>query len=153
MNLPRLSLPPIDSRRIDAGRVFDIIRQKWVTLTPEEWVRQHFVDWMIVKKGYSPLVMANEFPIKVNGLSRRCDTVVFDHYCRPLLIVEYKAPSVAISQRTFDQIVRYNMSLNARYLAVSNGLSHYCCELDYKAGSYRFLRDFPTAEARQSETM
>ena len=87
--------------------------------------------------------MANEIGITLNGTSRRCDTVVFDRTGKPLVIVEYKAPSVTVSQRTFDQIARYNMVLQARYLIVSNGLRHYCCRIDYAHRQYCFIPEIP----------
>lgn len=147
--ITQLELPPIDVRRVrespEGNQIFDPVRLKWVALTPEEWVRQHFVDWLISAKGYSPYRIANEVGIKLNTMSRRCDTVVYDGYSRPAVIVEYKAPTVTINQKVFDQIVRYNMVLQARMLIVSNGLSHYCCLMDYSNHSYRFLPEIPTA--------
>lgn len=151
--LPRLNLPPAEFnvRVTAAGRpqIFDLQRSRWVALTPEEWVRQHFVAMLISDKGYMRGRVANEVSLELNGVSRRCDTVVFDCCSRPLMVVEYKAPGVAITQKTFDQIARYNMILQARYLVVSNGLSHFCCEMDYAGGSYRFLRDIPSMDGEE----
>lgn len=146
-DLRQLNLPDADIKvSVDtSGKavVYDCWRKKWVALTPEEWVRQHFA-WMLVRdKGYMPGRIGNEVSITLNGTARRCDTVVFDARMQPYMIVEYKAPEVALSQRVFDQIVRYNMVLQARYLTVSNGMEHYCCEIDYKNRTYRFLRDIP----------
>jgi len=146
--IPQLNLPvPADVKiRRDASgqlRIYDVLRSKWVALTPEEWVRQSFVFMLISRRGYLKGRLANEITVNLNGTVRRCDTVVFDRYARPYMIVEYKSPLVDISQRTFDQIARYNMTLNARYLAVSNGIVHYCCEMDYDCGSYRFLQEIP----------
>jgi len=142
-----LNLPPFDIalRRDDAGvaEVYDPLRRKWVALTPEEWVRQHFVNFLVVGRGFPAELMANEIGLKLNRTSRRCDTVVFDRSLRPLVIVEYKAPSVPLTQKVFDQIARYNIVLNASFLIVSNGLRHYCCRFDREAGSYTFLRDIP----------
>ena len=87
--------------------------------------------------------MANEVQLKLNGMSRRCDTVVYDRMLTPRVIVEYKAPMVDITQKVFDQICRYNLVLQVDYLIVSNGLAHYCCQLDYATRSYRFLQDIP----------
>ncbi len=95
------------------------------------------------KLGYQASLMANEVGITLNGTSRRCDTVVYDHQLHPWMIVEYKAPSVKITQKVFDQIVRYNMVLQVPYLTVSNGLMHYCCHIDYDKGTYEFLTDIP----------
>lgn len=143
----QLNLPCADLKiKADvSGRavVYDCWRKKWVALTPEEWVRQHFA-WMLVQdKGYMPGRMGNEVSIRLNDTDRRCDTVIYDNEMQPYMIVEYKAPDVVLTQRVFDQIVRYNMVLHARYLTVSNGLVHYCCEIDYKNRTYRFLRDIP----------
>ncbi len=143
----KLNLPAYNVRtafNADGDRlIFDRLRQKFVALTPEEWVRQHFVEFMITRKGFPASLMANEVGITLNGTKRRCDTVVFDRQGSPSVIVEYKAPSVEVTQKTFDQIVRYNMVLHARYLIVSNGLAHYCCVIDYAAHSYSFMSDIP----------
>lgn len=123
--------------------IFDSLRRRYVALTPEEWVRQHFVRYLIDNKGFPSALMANEVSLIQNGIQRRCDTLVADATGAPLLIVEYKAPNVEISQAVFDQIVRYNMVLRARYLVVSNGLSHYCCKINYDGDSYTFLPEIP----------
>lgn len=124
-------------------KVFDCLRGKYVALTPEELVRQHFASWMISDLGYPASLMSNEVQISLNGTRRRCDTVVFRPDGSPMMIVEYKAPTVAISQAVFDQIARYNMTLKSRFLTVSNGLQHYCCEMDYDNDTYRFLKEIP----------
>lgn len=131
-------------------KVFDPLRKKYVALTPEEHVRQTFVAWMTGELHYPASIMANEVSVRLNGMSRRCDTVVFHPDGRPLMIVEYKAPDVQISQATFDQIVRYNMVLRAEYLVVSNGLSTYCCHIDYRTGSYQFIPAVPDYAALRS---
>ena len=110
--------------------IFDPVRRKFVALTPEEWVRQHFVNYLISDKGYPKELLANEVPLKLNGTSKRCDTVAYNRFLTPLMIVEYKAPHIEITRTVFDQIVRYNMVLHVRYLAVSNGFSHFCCKID-----------------------
>ena len=125
-------------------RVFDRLRRKPVALTPEEWVRQHFVAYLIDSLGFPETLMANEVAITLNGTSRRCDTVVYSRQgLVPQVIVEYKAPSVAITQRVFDQIVRYNMVLQVEWLMVSNGLQHFCCHVDYANRRVRFLESIP----------
>lgn len=142
-----LNLPPFDKKIMQKdGKPFilDIIRQQYVALTPEEWVRQHFVHFLITHKGFPQSLMANEVQIRLNGMSRRCDTVVYDRALQPRVIVEYKAPSVQITQQVFDQICRYNMVIQADYLIVSNGLAHYCCKMDYKAQSYAFVKEIPS---------
>ena len=147
MEMVELNLPEYEykvKKRDDGSwAIWDRLRDRWVALTPEEWVRQHFVEWLIAGKGYPAALMGNEMSLTQNGIARRCDTVVGDRTGQPLVIVEYKAPSINITQKTFDQIVRYNMVLHARYLMVSYGLSHYCCHIDYETGSYRFLEEIP----------
>ena len=110
---------------------------------PEEWVRQHFVHYLIETKQFPAALMANEVSLTQNGIKRRCDTLVADRQGQPLVIVEYKAPEIEITQQVFDQIVRYNMVLRARYLMVSNGMTHYCCQIDYVNNSYSFLNEIP----------
>lgn len=143
---PPLSLPAAGLQIRSAGEryeVYDRWRGRWVALTPEEWVRQHFASMLVDVKGYPGGRLANEVSLTLNSTSRRCDTVVYDLQMRPLMIVEYKAPHIAVTQRVFDQIVRYNMVLRAPYLTVSNGLSHYCCRVDAESHSYEFLTDVP----------
>ncbi len=127
--------------------IFDRIRQKFVSLTPEEWVRQNFVTFLIDEKGFPAGLMANEVSLTQNNISRRCDTLVSDLNGHPFVIIEYKAPSVTITQTVFDQIVRYNMVLKALYLIVTNGRTHYCCRIDYTKGTYSFLKDIPQYRA------
>lgn len=142
LNLPQYN---INVTTADDGsqQIFDRLRGKFVALTPEEWVRQHFVAFLIDHKEYPAGLMANEVALSLNGTSRRSDTVVYNSSAKPLVIIEYKATSVKISQKTFDQIVRYNMVFQAPYLIVSNGLNHYCCYIDFENHSYKFLPDIP----------
>lgn len=143
---PPLNLPPVDLRiRMEDGllKVWDSLRHKYVALTPEEYVRQHFIAWMTDSLGYPASLMNNEVSITLNNTRRRCDTIVFRCDGSPAMIVEYKAPTVAITQTVFDQIARYNMVLKSRYLVVSNGLRHFCCEMDYATDSYSFLPKIP----------
>ena len=146
----RLNLPPAELKIEAAGagavKVYDFIRKKNVALTPEEWVRQHFTNYLVKELRYPAGLMANEVPIVLNGTSRRCDTVVYDRDANPLMIVEYKAPTVTITQETFNQIVRYNMVLKVKYLVVSNGLNHYCCAISYDPPGYSFLENIPEYE-------
>ena len=123
--------------------IFDVLRSKFVALTPEEWVRQNFVAFLIHHKQFPQALMGNEIALVHNNIKRRCDTLIADREGCPFAIVEYKAPSVEITQKVFDQIVRYNMVLRAKYLMVSNGLQHYCCKIDYDTDSYSFLPDIP----------
>lgn len=140
LNLPKFD---IKVRPSEGGpQVFDPLRGRWVALTPEEWVRQHFVNYLVTVKGYPSALMANEVQLRFNGMSRRSDTVVYDRTMLPLVVVEYKRATVAITQKVFDQIARYNLTMGAAWLIVSNGLHHYCCRLEN--GSYRFVRDIPS---------
>ena len=123
--------------------IYDEIRRRYVALTPEEWVRQHFVHFLVQHKGYPAALLANEVQVQLNGTRKRCDTVLYRRDLTARLVVEYKAPDVCITQAVFDQITRYNMVLKADYLIVTNGLSHYCCRMDYRRNSYTFLPDVP----------
>lgn len=123
--------------------IFDEVRKKFLVLTPEEWVRQHFVMYLIHHKGYPASLIAIEMGIKVNNTQKRCDVVVYGTNGKPLLIVECKATSVAINQDTFDQIARYNMTLDVPLLAVTNGLDHYYCKMNHAQKRYDFLRELP----------
>lgn len=146
-SLPALNLPlaPMKLREGDGHvEVFDPLRQRYVALTPEEHVRQQFVAHLVNDLGYDAAMMANERSITLGKLSRRCDTVVYDRHLRPRMIVEYKRPSVPISQKVFAQICRYNSVLRVPVLVVSNGMQHFCCQLDYAAASYAFLPTIPT---------
>lgn len=141
-----LNLPSFDAkiRKTESGfDIFDPLRRKYVVLTPEEWVRQHFVHYLVSEKKYPASLMANETGIKLNSLSRRCDTVVYNNRLEPLAIIEYKEPNVPITQQVFDQIARYSIVLRVKYLLVSNGMSHYCCRVDYEKQSYEYLTEIP----------
>ena len=124
-----------------------MIRRRYVALTPEEWVRQHFVHFLIVHKWYPSSLMANEVLLNLNGTKKRCDTVLYKRDLSARMIVEYKAPHIEITQAVFDQITRYNMVLKVDYLVVSNGMQHYCCRMDYDTQSYSFLSDIPDYDA------
>ena len=144
-----LNLPNFDikvKKSADQLLVWDETRRKYVALTPEEWVRQHFVHFLISEKGYRQELIANEVSSKLNGTAKRCDTVIYDRLLTPLMIVEYKAPSITITPKVFDQIVRYNRVLHVQYLIVSNGIRHFCCQIDYETLSYRFLKEIPDAQ-------
>lgn len=123
--------------------VFDEIRKKFVILTPEEWVRQHVVQFLLTDKKYPKSYINVEKVLKINGITKRYDAVVFKPDGSIFLLIECKAPEVPISQNTFDQIARYNMTLKADYLMVTNGLNHYFCRMDFENEQYQFLRDLP----------
>ena len=142
LNLPSFNI----KTKVQGGRtlVFDFLRRRYVTLTPEEWVRQHFVHFLVEHKGYPAALLGNEVGLKVGGVSRRCDSVLYHRDGgRPRAIVEYKAPSVPITQQVFTQIASYNSVLRADYLFVTNGINHYCCHIDYEAGNVEYLREIP----------
>jgi len=123
--------------------IFDALRGRYVALTPEEWVRQHFVNFLLKHKGYPQMLMANEVQINLNGTKKRCDTVLYRRDLTAQMVVEYKAPDIEINQTVFDQITRYNMVLKVEYLIVSNGMQHYCCHIDYANNQYSFLKNIP----------
>ena len=142
LNLPKIEVKITSNNGKYA--IFDVLRRRYVALTPEEWVRQHFVHYLIHHKGYPQALMANEVQVLLNGTKKRCDTVLFNKDLSAKMIVEYKAPHIAITQAVFDQITRYNMVLKVDYLIVSNGINHYCCKIDYQSMSYSFLPDIPS---------
>ena len=123
--------------------IFDIVRKKYVLLTPEEWVRQHFIWFLVEEKKYPTSLTSVEKKLTINNLTKRTDIVVFKNDGSPFLLVECKAPTVKITQETFDQIARYNLNLNANYLIVTNGLEHFFCELDFTNKKYIFLITIP----------
>ncbi|MDR1601473.1 MAG: type I restriction enzyme HsdR N-terminal domain-containing protein [Tannerella sp.] len=141
LNLPYFA--PKISQRNGKRFIFDPIRRKHVALTPEEWVRQHFVNYLITKKGYPKELLANEVTVLLNNQTKRCDTIVYDCSLKPVAIIEYKAPGVRITQEVFEQIARYNISLHVDCLLVSNGLEHYGCRMDYANASYAYLKEIP----------
>jgi type I site-specific restriction endonuclease len=123
--------------------IFDIVRKKYFVLTPEEWVRQHVIHFLHFEKKYPLSLMAIEKQVKVNSLNQRTDIVVYNTSGKPFLIVECKAPSIEISQQTFDQIARYNMTLEADLLLVTNGIQHIYAVMDHDNKSYVFLKELP----------
>lgn len=141
LNLPKYGI----KIKNDKGHqsIFDVLRRKYVALTPEEWVRQHFVHFLIEHKGYPKALMANEIQLAIGNKKLRCDSVLYDRTLKPHMIIEYKAPTVSITQKVFDQITIYNMLLHVDYLVVSNGIKHYCCRMDYANQKYLFLEDIP----------
>ena len=123
--------------------IFDEIRKKFIILTPEEWVRQHVVQFLMLEKKYPKSLINVEKVLKVNELRKRYDVVVFNPDGTIFILVECKAPEIKIAQTTFDQIARYNLTLKATYLMVTNGLNHYFCQMDFENEKYQFLQDVP----------
>ncbi|WP_367752875.1 type I restriction enzyme HsdR N-terminal domain-containing protein [Flavobacterium sp. WC2430] len=126
--------------------IFDEIRKKFIILTPEEWVRQHVVQFLLEEKKYPKSLINVEKVLKVNGLRKRYDVVVFNTDGSILILIECKAPEIKIAQATFDQIARYNMTMKAQYLMVTNGLNHYFCQMDFENEKYQFLAELPIYE-------
>lgn len=124
--------------------IFDNLRKKYMVLTPEEWVRQHFVSFLIHEKKFPNALIAIEKQLKVNNIKKRSDILVFNSNGEPHIIVECKAPSIKITQDTFDQIARYNLKLKANFLIVTNGLDHFCCKMDFENEAYIFLKEIPS---------
>ncbi len=146
----KLNLPAYDFRYRKLGEnlmVLDAYRKRFVKLTPEEEVRQRFARYLVEEKGFPASLLMTEYTLKVNKLSRRCDILAHKPAGFPVLLVECKAPEVAISQATFDQVARYNMAFRVRYLIVTNGLKHYACLLNYETGKITFLREIPTYDS------
>ncbi len=142
-----LNLPAYPVRmRHEKGETFiyDFLRQRYLRLTPEEWVRQHFTHYLVEHKHYPAGLLGNEITIQVGGVSRRCDSVLYHQVgTTPRMIIEYKAPHIPITQAVFQQIYSYNSVLRADYLIVSNGIAHYCCRVDYQKMEVRYLTDIP----------
>ncbi len=123
--------------------IFDMLRKKYVVLTPEEWVRQNFARYLIGNKNYPKSIIAIEKQLKINNTTKRTDILLFDKNGNPDIIVECKAPSIKINQETFDQIARYNLKLNANYLIITNGLQHFYYKINHQLEKYHFLKDIP----------
>jgi len=123
--------------------IFDNQRKKFVLCTPEEWVRQHFIRFLIAEKNYPASFIAIEKQIEVNGLRKRCDAVVYNPKYEPLAIIELKAPQIQLSQATFDQAAVYNSKLKVDYLLISNGLDHFACKVDTLNSRYAFFENIP----------
>ena len=142
--MPPLRFPPVQLRaRIRNGQteIWDALRGAYLVLTPEEWVRQHLIAYLTAHCGVQPLRIVQEYPVPLNGQPQRADVVVVDDAAQPLLLAECKAPGVAVGRSVFDQVVRYNSVLGARYVVLTNGLKHYCCE--FRDGTYVPMGGFP----------
>ena len=142
----QLNLPPYDIKvKEENGRrkIFDILRRKYLVITPEEWVRQHFIHYLIDHKNYPMSLLANEVSLPVGDKVIRADSVLYDNRLRPRMIIEYKAPHVQLTQKVFDQISVYNLLLHVDYLIVSNGIDTYICKMDYERQTYAFLPSIP----------
>ncbi len=147
--MQKLNLPVYEFRLRDhqnKKQIFDVIRKKFVALTPEEWVRQHLIHFFVHQLKYSPGLIAVEMPVNVNGLNQRADIVVYNRKGEPVMVVECKAPAVSVSKAVFNQAARYNMRLKVKYMVVSNGLQHFCAQLKDEEGGYSLLKQFPNLQ-------
>jgi len=144
--MTQLNLPPYEFKTVEKKGniwIFDPFRKAWFVLTPEEWVRQHFLIWMTEELAYPKGLIAVEASLKYNTLSMRADAVVYDKQGNPLMLIECKAPHVKITQQTFEQAARYNHSFRTQFLALTNGMEHFCCRIDLTSGKLIFLEKFP----------
>jgi hypothetical protein len=145
----QLNLPGFEFKTrtvADQLQIFDRVRRKYVALTPEEWVRQHFVHYLIEHRNVPMSHIAVEKSIRVSHLDKRADIVVFKDGLKPALIVECKAPSVEVDQEVFYQVLRYNMTLRVDYLVVTNGLRHVYCKVNYEDQNAIFIEELPFYE-------
>ncbi len=133
----------IKQKTDDKKEVFDEFRKKFIALTPEEWVRQQFLHFLVREKGYPPGLIAVEKGFRLNRMQKRFDAVVYANNGSPLMLLEFKSPEIKLDQHVFDQIAAYNLKMKVDYLLVSNGLQHYCCKIDHQLNSYRFLDKIP----------
>ena len=142
-----LNLPAFDHkiRKGDNARdeIWDGFRRKYVALTPEEWVRQHFLHFLVAERHFPAALMGVEVALKINHMPKRCDIVAYDRSGKPLMIVECKAPHVEITQDVFNQVALYNLSVIGPYVVVTNGFTHYACKINHAEKNWQFLPDIP----------
>ena len=144
--MQQLNLPEFEFKTKDEkGKryIFDTIRKKYVVLTPEEWVRQNFVRYLVNYKNFSASLLILEMPFTLNKTDKRSDIAAYNKNGKIVLLVECKSPDVAVSQKVFDQVATYNLKINAPFLALTNGITHYCCKLDYKLKKWVFVNEIP----------
>jgi len=146
LNLPTYNFNIKESEN-NKDQIFDEVRRKFVALTPEEWVRQNFVKYLIEEKHYPKGLIAIEMTLNISNNKQRCDVVCFDKKAQPLIIIECKAPKVKITQEVFEQAARYNMNLHTSFLIMTNGMNHYCCKIDYTNKKVMYLKDIPNYDA------
>lgn len=144
LNFPGYNFKIInDGNEGQSSKVFDMVRRKYVALTPEEWVRQHLLHYLVFEKEVPKSLIGIEKKILVNQIVKRADLIVYSRNAKPLLIAECKAPSVRVTQETFDQAARYNLTLNVAYFVLTNGINTFCCTLDHKNKTYHFHESIP----------
>lgn len=142
----KLNLPEYEFRFknvLDKRYIFDEYRKKYVVLTPEEWVRQNFLKYLNVEKKYPKSLTGVEISLKINGLSKRADIVIYDSERKPDVVVECKAPTVKIDEKTCQQALLYNTSFSARLIILTNGIAHYCIVTDTENNNYTFIKTIP----------
>ncbi len=153
MQLTKLNLPEFDPKLTMRGNeqlIFDVVRRKHIVLTAEEWVRQHFLNYLIKHKAYPIGLIRVEQQVLVSGMPQRADIVAYSRNGQPIMVVECKAPGVELSNSTFAQAARYNISLGANYLVITNGMDHFCCKVNLESNSYLFLKDIPDFDDLQT---
>ena len=144
--MQKLNLPEYDLKlKEQSGRkmVFDPFRSKYLVLTPEEYVRQLFARYLVEERKFPASLMATEYSLTLNTMSKRCDIIAFDRQGKPLMLVECKSPEVNITSDVFDQVARYNVVFKVSFLLVTNGMKHYCCRVEHQTGKVEFLTDIP----------
>jgi type I site-specific restriction endonuclease len=142
----QLNLPEYNFRikkQNEKLQIFDSQRKRYVSLTPEEWVRQHFIRFLIETKGYPAAHLAIEKQLNMNGMKKRCDAILYNNEAKPIMVIEFKAPNVPISQATFDQVAVYNAKLKVDFFIISNGIEHYCCRVNSETARYEFFSEIP----------
>ena len=150
LNLPTYSFR-LRKNKEGKTTIFDAIRKRYYVLTPEEWVRQNFIQYLIQEKQFPASLMAVEKGLKLNGMQKRTDIVQYNTHAQPILIVECKAPEIKLSQDTFDQAARYNLTLQVDFLIITNGMEHYACKMNYATHKIQFLKDIPTFNELNNE--
>lgn len=143
LNLPSFAIKL--SGTVEKPAVWDVLRRRDIALTPEEWVRQHFVHYLIEQLGYPSALLANEVSLQMsNGKKLRADTVLYDTELQPRMIIEYKAPDIPLTQKVLEQASTYNLLLHVDYLVISNGMQSYCCKMDYEHQKFLYLERIPS---------
>ncbi len=145
--MEKLNLPSFQfkfSSQKSGNKIFDVIRKRFVTLSPEEWVRQNFISYLIHQKNYPKSLIRIEETIKAFNKTKRCDVAIYSNEIKPLVIVECKKPDTKINKKTFEQIAIYNSALLARYLIITNGLDHFCIKFNFEKNSHDFVNEIPT---------
>lgn len=141
LNLPAYACK---TKKKESGQaIFDSFRKTWVALTPEEWVRQHFLHWLVNDLGYPAGLIAVEASLQYNTLKKRADAIVYNKNGQAVVLIECKAPGVKITQKTFEQAAAYNFAFQTQYLILTNGIEHFCCKIDAANKQWRFLENIP----------